>query len=316
MAAPESRSAGNARSGASVPQDRPDTALASDQVVTLAQADWHADALAPEIIAALEAGKVLYLPNLAFSLAPGEQRLLSRAVRNLKIRNISLGADAALKGAVGDAAILAELTGMIGRFRGQASQLISGMLPRYRDAVRLAPTTYRPVKVETRVQSWRADDRRLHVDAFPSRPGNGERILRVFSNINPEGVPRVWRLGEPFEAVARHFLPRATTYTAWQAKCLQMLRVTKSLRSEYDHLMLQLHDRMKSDLDYQQDAQQVVVAFAPGSTWICFSDQASHAAMSGQFMLEQTLHLPTLAQYDCSASPLAILSRLSGRALI
>lgn len=313
MATPESR---RIRSSANLPQDRPDGAPASDQIVTLALADWHADALAPETIAALEAGKILYLPQLAFTLAPGEQRLLTPAVRDPKVRNISLGADAVLKGAVGDAAIAAELAGMIGRFRTQALQLISGMLPQYRDALRMAPTSYRPAKVETRAQSWRADDRRLHVDAFPSRPNYGERILRVFSNINPEGLPRVWRIGEPFEAVARHFLPRAKTYAAWQARCLQMLYVTKRLRSEYDHLMLQLHDGMKSDLDYQQDAQQVTMAFPPGSSWICFSDQASHAVMSGQFMLEQTLHLPALAQYDRSASPLAILSRLTGRALI
>ena len=303
MATPDSRRAGSAHA------EQP------AQIITLAVADWHANALASEAIAALEAGQVLYLPQLAFVLSPDEQRLLTPAVRNPKARNISLGDDAILKGAQGDDAIQTALAAMIGRYRAQASQLISGMLPQYRDAMRLAPTSYRPAKVETRAQSWRADDRRLHVDAFPSRPNYGERILRVFSNINPDGQPRVWRIGEPFEAVARHFLPRAKTYAAWQARCLQMLRITKRLRSEYDHLMLQLHDGMKSDLDYQQDARQLTMAFPPGSTWICFSDQASHAVMSGQFMLEQTLHLPALAQYDRAASPLAILSRLTGRAL-
>ncbi len=316
MATPESRRAGNAPGSQSLQQEPADNAAMAGQIVTLWQSGWESGALAPGAIAALEAGKVLYLPHLAFALAPGEARLLTPAVRNPKARNISLGADALLKGAVGDAATLAELAGMIGRFRRQAAQLIEAMLPQYRDAMRLAPTSYRPAKVETRAQSWRADDRRLHVDAFPSRPNYGERILRVFSNINPEGVPRIWRIGEPFEAVARHFLPRAKAYSGWQARCLQALRITKSLRSEYDHLMLQLHDGMKSDLDYQQDAQQMTMAFAPGSTWICFSDQTSHAVMSGQFMLEQTLHLPALAQYDRSASPLAILSRLTGRALI
>ena len=34
--------------------------------------------------------------------------------------------------------------------------------------------------------SWRKDDSRLHVDAFPSRPNRGERILRVFCNVNPD----------------------------------------------------------------------------------------------------------------------------------
>ena len=56
--------------------------------------------------------------------------------------------------------------------------------------------------------------------------------------------------------------------------------------------MLGLHDRAKADLDYQRDCAQQVVRFAPGTTWLCFSDQVMHAAVSGQYMLEQTIHLP------------------------
>ena len=293
--------------------DRPVPAY--DPVVTLNHSSWNDGPLVAEAISALESGQVLFFPGLPFILAPSEYRLLTPDVRDPKVRNISLGSDHKLKGANGDAATLAALASMIARFRQQAGTLVDQLLPRYQPALRSAPTSYRPAKVETRSQSWRADDRRLHVDAFPSRPNYGERILRVFSNINPEGVPRVWRIGEPFEAVARHFLPGSKAYSAWQARVLQATRVTKSLRSEYDHLMLQLHDGMKRDLDYQQDARQVTMAFPPGSTWICFSDQASHAVMSGQYMLEQTLHLKPLDQYDPDASPLAILARLTGRAL-
>ena len=283
--------------------------------MTLEQSSWSDGPLTPEAIAALESGGVLFFPKLPFILAPSEYRLLTPEVRDPKVRNISLGSNHRLKGALGDAATLAAIESMIARFRTQASNLIDQLLPHYRPALRPAPTSYRPAKVETRSQSWRADDRRLHVDAFPSRPNYGERILRVFSNINPEGVPRVWRVGEPFEAVARHFLPGSKAYSKWQAKILQATRVTKRFRSEYDHLMLQLHDGMKRDLDYQQDARQVTMAFPPGSTWICFSDQASHAVMSGQYMLEQTLHLKPQEQYDPHASPLAILARLTGRSL-
>ena len=286
-----------------------------DPVVTFAQSSWTDGPLAAAAIAALEAGQVLFFPKLPFILAPSEYQLLTPDVRDPKVRNISLGSDHKLKGALGEPATLVALESMIARFRQQATTLVDQLLPHYQPVRRLAPTSYRPAKVETRAQSWRADDRRLHVDAFPSRPNYGERILRVFSNINPEGVPRIWRIGEPFEAVARHFLPGSKAYSAWQAKLLQAARVTKSFRSEYDHLMLQLHDGMKADLDYQQDARQVTIAFLSGSTWICFSDQASHAVMSGQYMLEQTLHLKPQDQYDPQASPLAILSRLTGRAL-
>jgi hypothetical protein len=173
----------------------------------------------------------------------------------------------------------------------------------------------RRAEESTRVQSLRADDRRLHVDAFPSRPNRGERILRVFTNANPEGAARVWRVGEPFEDAARRFLPRIAPYSPWRARVLNGIGVTKSLRSEYDHLMLQLHDRMKADERYQREAPQVRVEFPAGSTWVCFSDQVLHAAMSGQYLLEQTFHLPVAAQSDPANSPLGILTRLSGRPL-
>ncbi|RST56684.1 Kdo hydroxylase family protein [Variovorax sp. MHTC-1] len=286
------------------------------QLVELDLADWNGAAPNEAWIAALEAGKVLYFPRLGFDVLPEERALLSPAVLSPDVRNISLDANGRLKGVVGDENMQRAVAAMVGRFRTQAQQLIHGLLPHYTPALRLAPTSYRPAQVETRVQSWRADDRRLHIDSFPSRPNYGERILRVFTNVNPEGAPRVWRVGEPFEAVAKRFLPRAKPYSRWQARLLRALRVTKSLRSEYDHLMLQLHDGMKSDLEYQTNAQQQTVAFPAGSVWVCFSDQTSHAVMSGQYMLEQTLHLPAARQYNPDSSPLAILSRLTGRQLV
>ena len=287
-----------------------------NQLVELGLADWSAAMPNDAWIAALEAGKVLYFPRLAFELLDGEDALLTPALLSPDVRNISLDANGQIKGVVGDADVQRAAAAMVGRFRAQAQQLVHGLLPQYTAALRYAPTSYRPAQVESRVQSWRADDRRMHVDSFPSRPNYGERILRVFTNANPHGKPRVWRVGEPFEDVARRFLPRAKPYSRWQAKVLHKLRVTKSLRSEYDHLMLQLHDNMKSDLDYQKNAPQQTMPFPPGSVWVCFSDQTSHAVESGQYMLEQTLHLPASRQYNPDASPLAILRRLTGRPLV
>ena len=267
-------------------------------------------------IAALESGKVLYFPALGFTPLPEEERLFTPAIRDPGSRNISLDAAGRLKGAAGDAATRAALAAMIARFRAQARELLAKLAPAYTASLHCGAASFRPVLVETRAQSLRADDRLLHVDSFPSRPNRGERLLRVFTNVNPDGVPRVWRVGEPFEQVAQRFLPRARRYSSWRAKGLRAVRVTKSLRTEYDHLMLELHDAMKSDPRYQKDAPQVTFAFPPGATWVCFSDQTSHAAMSGQYLLEQTMQLPPDRQYDTTASPLAILSRLTGRTLV
>jgi len=79
--------------------------------------------------------------------------------------------------------------------------------------------------------------------------------------------------------------------------------------------MLRLHDRMKADLTYQSEAVQRLYEFPTGSTWIVFTDQVSHAAMSGQYALEQTFHLPVHAMLDPSQSPLRILERLLGQQL-
>ena len=286
------------------------------QIVRIDATDWRQTSGRPEWTAAVEAGKVLYFPQLMFQLSEQEKGLLRPDVRDPKTRNISLNVDGSIKGVAGDEATQQQVAAMVGRFRDQATALIAGLFPQYMPVVRMAPTSYRPSQVETRAQSWRADDKRMHVDAFPSRPNYGERILRVFTNVNPEGQPRVWRVGEPFEDVARKFLPRAKPYVRWQAKALEMLHVTKSLRSEYDHLMLQLHDGMKGDPDYQKNAPQETVPFAAGSTWVCFSDQAVHAVMAGQYMLEQTLFLPPGSEYDKEASPLAILTRLKGHPLV
>lgn len=282
---------------------------------TLELADWSAAVDQPEWAAALEAGEVLYFPRLAFSLSREEQALLQPSLLAEGVRNISLDAQGRLKGVAGGAEVEAQVAALIARFATQARALCRGLFPAYDAHLRPAPTSLRPTDVSTRKQSVRADDRRLHVDAFPTRPNYGERILRVFTNVNPQGEPRVWRVGEPFEAVARRYLAQARPYVQWQAKLLQALKITKSFRSEYDHLMLQLHDLMKADDAYQRDCDQVRMPFPTGSTWVCFSDQTVHAAMSGQYMLEQTFHLPVAHQYDVQASPLAILTRLAGHPL-
>ena len=206
---------------------------------------------------------------------------------------------------------------MVTRFSNLATNLIYQLFPSYAPHLNQARTSYRPSLVgANKAISWKKDDSRLHVDAFPSRPNHGERILRVFSNVNPENIDRVWRVGEPFEAAALKFLPRINKPFFGSASLLKLLKITKRKRSEYDHIMLHLHDDMKADLDFQQTVPQQTVHFPPGSVWICFSDQVLHAAMSGQFMFEQTFHLPVAALQHPELSPLRVLERLKGRALI
>ncbi|WJF89572.1 Kdo hydroxylase family protein [Paraburkholderia bonniea] len=289
------------------------------QIIEVTSADWSGRGLSlprETLLAGVERGKVLYFPQLPFALHGGEPALLDPALADPARKNISLEPNGgALHGVLGNAVTQSAVRALIARYQASARTLVDGLFPEYDGVLRVAPTSLRLHQVETRHTSWRKDDSRLHVDAFPSRPNYGERILRVFTNVNPHGVPRVWRVGEPFEDMARRFLPRIRPQMPGSAWLLKLLHVTKSRRSAYDHLMLKLHDAMKADLAYQQTSPQQTMPFPPGSVWVCFSDQTSHAVMSGQFMLEQTFFLPvrSMAQPECA--PLGILERLQGRAL-
>lgn len=292
---------------------------ASTPIVELPLARWDPQLSAAEQAAAtrvVESGGVLFFPRLGFALEPREERYLSPSWSGGRAKNISLDPrSGAVHGAHGSTEDLEGLASMISRFAHCARSLTRALFPAYREALATARTSFRPVEAENRAGgSWRKDDRLLHVDAFPSRPNHGERILRVFANVNPR-EPRLWCVGESFESMAARFLPAIPGPLPGSAQLLAALGITKGRRSEYDHLMLQFHDRMKSDGDYQRGAPQLRFAFPPGSTWVVFSDQVSHAVLGGQYMLEQTLHLPVSAMQEPERSPLRILERLTGRSL-
>jgi hypothetical protein len=287
-------------------------------IVSLPIAVWDPQVATTErelAIDTLERGDVLFFPDLAFAIEDGERPLLSPTHAG-DGKNVSFDpATGALSGCHGSAADLSRLAGLMQRFAEASRSLVVGLLPGYASGLMRARTSFRPLEIAGRPSSWRKDDTRLHVDAFPSSPTRGERILRVFANVNPQGASRDWRLGEAFEDVARRFLPSMRAPLPGSARTLRLLHITKRERSAYDHYMLQLHDGMKADLGYQTQAVQRSFKFPAGSAWIVYSDLVSHAAMRGQYALEQTYHLPVNAMHDASRSPLRILERLVGRPL-
>lgn len=267
-------------------------------------------------VTALEAGKVIYFPIPVFFLSPTEQLLLDPVFTDPKHKNIAWHPDTGkLQGVQAVPAIQQQIQALMRHYFAMSSELITQYFPAYTGKLRSAPTTLRLHRVETRQASWRKDDSLLHVDAFPSRPNYGERILRIFTNIHPQGEARMWRIGEPFREMSRHFLPLVPRQWPGQAWLLAKLKITKRPRSRYDHIMLHLHDLMKADTIYQKNCPQEHMAFAAGSTWVCFSDQVSHAAMSGQFLLEQTFWLAVSDMVTPQTAPVRVLEQLTRQSL-
>ena len=264
---------------------------------------------------ALETGKLLYAPQLSFELSEAEHRFLTPDHLEDKSKNVSFRSNPGdLRGVRCQGSERDEYLGMLRRYHSRASQLLKALCPRYGDNLRPGFTSFRPAEIAGRATSWRHDDTRLHVDSFPSRPMQGWRILRVFSNVNPQ-MPRIWRVGEGFDRIAPRFLPGIRRPFPGSSWLLHRLRIVKGRRTEYDHFMLAIHDRMKADQDYQSQGIQVQLTIPPGATWACFTDWVPHAATSGQFAFEQTFELPVRAMKDPDRSPLRVLERLAGRTL-
>ena len=66
------------------------------RIIQLDLADWGQARSRPEWTAAVEDGKVLFFPRLAFEVLPAEQPLLREDMLAPKSRNVSLGADGVL----------------------------------------------------------------------------------------------------------------------------------------------------------------------------------------------------------------------------
>jgi hypothetical protein len=289
------------------------------QIVRWDQDTWEATVAASvtsTALRAIEAGNVLFCPSLRFAVEPVEQTLFTPAILGAA-KNASY--DPA-RGRVGGTTIREHDAEMLRRFMRRfsdaAAALVDGLFPSYQGQLLRQRASFRPAEIAGRVSSWRKDDTRLHVDSFPATPSGGRRILRLFTNVNPQGRPRSWRIGDDFDAVAARFAGRLRLPLPGVGQMLAVLRITKTPRTAYDALMLQLHDRMKEDDEFQRTSPQTAVDFPAGSTWLAFTDQVSHAATAGQYQLEQTFLVPVSAMRDPDRSPLRVLERLKNTRLV
>jgi hypothetical protein len=293
---------------------------ATDVLETLEITDW-AGPFEPGLRAraadALESGRVLVMPALPFTLTPRETPFLSQDASDASRKNISLDpATSRIKGTAFTGDEADRLSAMLNRYAEAATGLLTGLIPGYATGLERARTSFRPVEVQGRALSQRRDDALLHVDAFPTRPMQGRRILRVFSNIAPDGAGRDWLVGEKFEPFAARYLSGLRRRPPGEALALALLRLTRGKRSRYDEIMLSLHDAVKLDPEYQASAPRAAVTFMPGTTWITYTDQVLHAALAGSNSQEQTFHLPVSSMTHPERTPLRVLERLSGQTLV
>ena len=278
------------------------------------QARWYCDQL--------ERGKVILFSEVPFEFPEDDRKFLlsqkqtgSRFHKNISYRP----AKDILKGMSAGAEDRERLQSVLRQFSAELTRFVSKFLGPYAGKLKLDFASFRPLEEQGRDLPLHKRNDLLHVDAFPTRPTHGGRILRVFVNINP-AVARVWNVGQPFHDFVPQMMqtqkiepPQRSSFARAFARVASRVGLPVPDRSRYDEYMLYLHDWLKENADFQEKSPKVELSFPPGCCWMVYTDGVPHAVISGQYALEQTFIVPPDALVNPAASPVRVLEGVTRR---
>jgi hypothetical protein len=282
--------------------------------------------------AQLEAGGVLYFPQTPVPIPAADLEVLlgqkqkhSSLHKNIAYkpnRDELTGVDA--KSSPAEA--VEQLQGIMRRYSKSVEDFLADFLAPYERRWVLDYASYRPIEEQGRDLPVRRRNDLLHTDAFPTRPTKGWRILRFFHNIHPTRT-RDWVTGDAFPKVVGNFTPRRLptpkpdNALARAGKGLARATGLASLvpqwkRTPYDEFMMQLHNAMKEDSEFQGVCTKEYFQFAPGSSWMVYTETVPHAVLAGQYALEQTFLVDPAAMVTPESAPVRVLEKLAGARLV
>jgi hypothetical protein len=280
----------------------------------------------------LEAGGVLYFPQTPVPIPADDLAVLlgQRQTHSSLHKNIAYkpnrdelsGVDAkqAPAGAV------EQLHAIMRRYSKSVEEFLATFLAPYERRWVLDYASYRPIEEQGRDLPVRRRNDLLHTDAFPTRPTKGWRILRFFHNIHPTRT-RDWVTGDPFAKVVGKFtpaklpIPQPDGALAKAGKGLAQATGLAGLvpqwkRTPYDEFMMQLHNAMKEDDEFQGVCTKEYFQFAPGSSWMVYTETVPHAVLAGQYALEQTFLVDPVAMVTPESAPVRVLEKMAGARLV
>ena len=274
----------------------------------------------------LEAGNVLFFPATPFRL-PSEAQDFLRGLnfsggavhKNIAYRT----AGDRVTGMTADPTTVERVRGIMRDYSRAVTQFVSGLLPEYARAWKLDYASFRPLEEQGRDLPLNKRNDLIHTDAFPSRPTNGDLILRVFTNIHPSKT-RNWVTTDPFPELAAKYardaglmqIAEEGNFKYQSARLLGSVGLPVVARSPYDRFMLRFHEYLKRNAEFQANCPKYRFEFPAGSTWLTFTDVLPHSVHSGQHALEQTFIIARSSLATPDSAPVAVLERLCGRPLL
>jgi hypothetical protein len=273
----------------------------------------------------LESGRILLFPRTPFLLSEEDRALLlrQRPGGSAYHKNIAYRpAEDRVTGSAGGGEEARGLARVLREYSRSVVRFTSSILPAYSARWRVDFASFRPEEEEGRELPLRSRNDLVHVDAFPTRPTHGDRILRVFTNVNPV-APRVWASGGTFEELADRFasasglLARSRREGVGGAlrRLARAAGLPVAVRSPYDRFMLSFHHYLKENRAFQDEDGKATLRFPAGSTWMVFTDMVSHAVLAGRYALEQTFIVSRESLALPQKAPIAILERIAGAPL-
>jgi len=281
--------------------------------------------------AQLEAGGILYFPETPVPIPDADMDFLldQRQTSSSLHKNIAYKPDRdKLSGVDAKTAQPGEVERMhevMRRYSASVEAFLVEFLAPYQRRWRLDYASFRPLEEKGRDLPVRRRNDLLHTDAFPTRPTRGWRILRFFHNIHPSRT-RDWVVGEPFARVVGAFtpaklaVPHADGPMARAGKQIAQAigiagLVPQWKRTPYDEFMMRLHNAMKEDAAFQASCVRENIQFAPGSSWMVYTETVPHAVLGGQYALEQTFLVDPAAMVARESAPIAILEKMASAKL-
>lgn len=268
----------------------------------------------------LEAGNVLFFPTTPFAFPEQSKEFL----RNLHFAGGAVHKNIAYRpaadrvtGIEGDSAQIERVKDILREYSRAVVEFTSELLPQYARNWKLDYASFRPLEEQGRDLPLNKRNDLIHTDAFPSRPTNGDLILRVFTNIHPTKT-RNWVTTDPFGRIARQYADDAglQQIAADDGFFYRALRPLGFGRSPYDRFMLRFHEYLKRNEEFQKNCPKYRFDFPPGSTWLVFTDLVPHSVLSGQHALEQTFIVARRSLADPANAPVSILEQICSRHLV
>lgn len=273
----------------------------------------------------LERGEVIYYASCPFAFPQGDDRdfLNSQRLAHRGHKNVSYDPYwDQVNGGAWDAAAGHRVRTLLRDFSRNATAWLAKCLPRYAASWKLDMVSFRPEEEAGRQLRLKARNDLLHVDAFPNRPTNGQRILRLFVNTN-RTMPRIWITGAPFGELLRKFgyeislddALQGTLVERLKERVARLVKPSRARRSPYDRFMLRFHDHLKASERFQKGPRREW-AFPPGSCWLAMTDVCSHAVLRGRYALEHSYFIQPEALALPDESPAALLAKTARREVL